>query len=363
MLFERIEDNGLAQSSMDERATLFEAYLDQHDQRAWDQAIVRLLPAIHEVDRTATEVWFHFHPLVIARALRSHDDRAFIVRKLWLQGRPDIADSFDTSHVFLYGHRYWPLVASAIDADLSSGAAPDSLDLVSVIREIAGRVARQAHVDDALTIGISAVGLMTLQQIGAEAFATSAIAARVQIPRAAVAKTPDLVLKLRARDKGQGLLGFLRGVRRQHRVTFDEHDPAATFIAIETQHLTTAAANDRRDYRTKDARCHEGPIPVQCRSASCGTCWIGVLGGRERLLPVDARERQRLREFGYDDTDEPQPLIRLACMSQVLGPVSIVLSPYNGIFGKYRRQQELERTSEAAPQSDENRAAGKPPRR
>jgi ferredoxin len=328
---------------MDDRATLFHAYLDQHDQRAWEETLRRLLPAMHEVDRAASEIWFHFYPLVIAQALRSHDDRAFIMRKLWLQGRPDLAEHFNASHVFLYGHRYWPLVAAAINGDLSSGSAPASLDLASVIREIAGRVARQAHVDDALTMGISAIGVMTLQQIGAEEFARQAGAARVQIPPADLAKTPAQVLEARARDKGQGLLGFLRGVRREHAVTFDEHDPAARFTAIETQHLTTAAANDHRDYRARDARCHEGPIPVQCRSASCGTCWIGILGGRERLLPVDARERQRLREFGYDDGDEPQPLIRLACMAQVMGPVSIVLPPYNGIFGKFRRQQEQSR--------------------
>jgi ferredoxin len=334
---------------MDDRATLFQAYLDQHDQRAWDEAIQRLLPYIHEVDRTATEIWFHFYPLAIARALRGGDDRAYILRKLWLQGEPDLADHFDTSHLFFYGHRYWPLVAAAINSDLSSGSAPASLDLPSVIREIAGRVARQAYVDDSLTAGIAAVALMTLQQIGVEAFARKALEARVRIPPAAVAKTPDQVLKARARDRGQGLFGFLRGVRREHVVTFDELDPAARFVAIETQHLTTAAANDRREYREKDGRCQEGPIPVQCRSASCGTCWIGVLGGRERLSPVDARERQRLREFGYDETAEPRPLIRLACMAQVMGPVSLVIPPYNGIFGKYRRQQEQqEQNSDAA---------------
>ncbi len=325
---------------MDDRATLFQAYLDQHDQRAWGEALRRLLPLMHEVDRTATEIWFHFYPLVIARALRSGDDRAYIVRKLWLQGQPDLADHFDTSHTFLYGHRYWPLVAAAINGDMSSGSAPASPDLPSVIREIAGRIARQAHVDDALTIGISAVGVMTLQQIGVDAFARKAMEARVHIPAVDIAKTPEQVLKARARDKGQGWFGFLKGVRRNHVVTFDEHNPAARFTAIETQHLTTAAANDRRDYRSQDERCHEGAIPVQCRSASCGTCWIGVLGGRERLLPVEPRERQRLREFGYDETDESQPLIRLACMAQVMGPVSIVIPPYNGIFGKYRRLQE-----------------------
>ena len=45
---------------MDDRATLFQAFLEQHEQRAWDEAIRRLLPAIHEVDRAAVEIWFLF---------------------------------------------------------------------------------------------------------------------------------------------------------------------------------------------------------------------------------------------------------------------------------------------------------------
>jgi len=325
---------------MDDRATLFHAYLDQYDQRAWDDTLARLRPAIHEVDRAGIEIWFHFYPLVIAQALRSTDDRAFMVRKLWLQGSPDLADHLDTSHRFLYGHRYWPGVVAAINDYISSGSAPASLDLTSVIREIAGRVAAQSRVDESLTIGISAVGLMTLQQVGIVGFAEAAKDGRVHIPPAALAKTPEQVLKGRARDKGQGWFGFLKGIKREHPVTFDEYDRDASFTAIETQHLTTAAANDHRDYRARDARCHEGPIPVQCRSASCGTCWVGVPGGKDHLLPVEPRERQRLREFGYSDTDDPQPLIRLACQAQGTGPVSIVLPPYNGIFGKYRRQHE-----------------------
>jgi ferredoxin len=325
---------------MDDRAALFHAYLDQHDQRAWHDTLARLRPAVHEVDRAATDIWFHFYPLVIARALRNSEDRGFMLRKLWLQGRPDLADHLDTSHVFLYGHRYWPAVVATIEAYIESGSAPASLDLAGFIRDLAARVAAHARVQESLTIGITAVGLMTLQQVGMETFAKAATDGRVHIPRAMIAKTPEQVLKARARDRGQGLFGFLKGIKREHRVTFDEHDRDASFVAIETQHLTTAAANDRRDYRARDARCHEGPIPVQCRSASCGTCWIGVLGGKEKLMPMEDRERQRLREFGYIDTSDPQPVIRLACMAQVTGPVSIVLPPYNGIFGKYRRSQE-----------------------
>lgn len=352
---------------MNDRAHLFRAYLDQYDQYAWTAALETLKPSMHDVDRTATEIWFHFYPLVLARALAPPADRDVVMRKLWLQGQPDLRARVDASHTFLYGHRYWPIVVSTIGAFVDSGAAPKSLELAELVRELAVRVADEVNraggagkkgngagkagkVDLSLTMGITAVGLMTLQQVGPDSFST---AGRLSLGAAALAKTPDQVLAARARKRGQGLLGFLKGGRHDHRVTFDEHDPEAWFRIIETQHITTAAAYDTRDYRTRDARCTEGPIPVQCRSASCGTCWVGVLGGHDQLSPVEPRERQRLREFGYLDSDDPHPLIRLTCMAQANGPVSIVIPPYNGIYGKYRRREEQAATTpEAAPSGE-----------
>ena len=78
---------------------------------------------------------------------------------------------------------------------------------------------------------------------------------------------------------------------------FDENDPAATFEVINGQEIASAARTDKRDYRSRDPRCTpgEGPIPVECRAASCGTCWVGVLGGAEKLSPVvDRDERRRM---------------------------------------------------------------------
>ncbi|MGZ8847431.1 MAG: 2Fe-2S iron-sulfur cluster-binding protein, partial [Pyrinomonadaceae bacterium] len=72
-----------------------------------------------------------------------------------------------------------------------------------------------------------------------------------------------------------------------------------------------------------------------CRSASCGTCWVGVLGGAEKLSDVAVREGKKIKEFGYINTAEPKPLIRLACQAQAQGAVSIVIPPWNGQFGKY----------------------------
>jgi len=121
-------------------------------------------------------------------------------------------------------------------------------------------------------------------------------------------------------------------------VTFDENDPAATFPLIHNQEIASAAQADKRDYRSRDPRCTpgEGPIPVECRAASCGTCWVGVLGGAGKLSPVNERdEGRRMKVFGYSDTDGAQPLIRLSCQARARGAVSIVIPPWNGVFGKF----------------------------
>jgi uncharacterized 2Fe-2S/4Fe-4S cluster protein (DUF4445 family) len=64
-----------------------------------------------------------------------------------------------------------------------------------------------------------------------------------------------------------------------------------------------------------------------------------VLGGAEKLSDVARLEGKRIKEFGYIVTDEPKPLIRLACQAQISGAVSIVIPPWNGVFGKYLRAQ------------------------
>jgi ferredoxin len=141
----------------------------------------------------------------------------------------------------------------------------------------------------------------------------------------------------RAHDDWQGPLGFLKGPRKQWTVTFDENDPDAKFKVIEDQELASGAQADKREYRSRDSRCTpgEGPIPVECRAASCGTCWVGVIAGAEKLSPVSERdEGRRMKVFGYSDTTEPHPLLRLACQARAHGAVSIVIPPWNGIFGK-----------------------------
>jgi len=184
-------------------------------------------------------------------------------------------------------------------------------------------------------LGMAAIGLMTLRQVGVAAFA--AAPGRVTIDASAAAESPASILKARTRDNSQGVFGFLRGIRKQWTVTFNEHDSSAQFTAIQDQDLASAAQSDKREYRSKDPRCipNEGPIPVECRAASCGTCWVGVLGGAAKLTPVEPHEATRMKVFGYTESVVgTRPIVRLACQARAEGAVSIVIPPWNGIIGR-----------------------------
>jgi hypothetical protein len=65
---------------------------------------------------------------------------------------------------------------------------------------------------------------------------------------------------------------------------------------------------------------------------------VGILGGAEKLTDVQRLEAKSVKRFGYIDTDDPKPLIRLACQAQTTGAVSIVIPPWNGVFGKYLKE-------------------------
>jgi ferredoxin len=317
--------------------SLFEAFLNQHDDERWLQVIDALLPSIHEVDRRATQIWFYFYPLALLHVLQEAEEIEALTKKLQLNGHFYLQDQIDSSHHFLYGHRYWPEVKNAVVNFATSSAAPKSLEVTAQILDIASETAKQIAVPASLVTGITAVAFMTLQHVGIENF--KAASGQVNLSKKALSKTPEQVLRQRARDEGQGLFGFLRGGKKQYKITFNENDDEANFKIIATQHLTTAAAEDKRDYYSKDPRCvtGEGPIPVECRSAACGTCWIGVLGGNENLSNIGGLEYRRIKEFGYIDTEEDKPMIRLACMTQASGAASIVIPPWNGVFGKYLR--------------------------
>jgi ferredoxin len=307
------------------------AHLAQYNTSDWRDMVERLAPTIHPIDREATRIWFAFFPLDLHLDLEATDDPAGRAYALGLMGRWKLADQIDTSHRFLYAHRYWPQTKAAVTSldPIPAGG------LGAVVTGVADAAARTARIDRELLLGMSAVALMTLRQVGDARFAASP--GKIHLTEPVRALTPHQVLGRRARDDWQGPLGFTRGLKKRWTVTFDETRADARFTVINGQEIATAAQTDKRDYRSFDPRCTpgEGPIPVECRAASCGTCWVGVLGGAEKLSPVVPRdEGERMKVFGYADTNEARPLVRLACQAKAFGAVSIVIPPWNGVFGK-----------------------------
>jgi ferredoxin len=308
---------------------LFLAFLAQHDDDAWLRVIERLEPSMHPVDRAATHVWFQLYPLALQRAM-ARADSVDLARRMTLAGRWRLEEQIASSHRFLFGHRYWAqTVAATLDY---AGGSPGSLDLGAQIQEVARQVARHARCDTALVVGITAVAIRTLQQVGFEAFSGASREVRLGTLRS---KSADRIIKARQGQPSKGLFGLLRS-QSSARVTFDERDEAASFPLIPSQHLTTAAALDRRDFRAVDPRCSEGPIPVQCRSCSCGTCWVGVLSDASALSTMDDDERSKLAEIGVRG-EGSHPPIRLSCMTQAYGNVSIVIPPWNGLVARIIR--------------------------
>ena len=316
--------------------TPFEDFLNGQDEESWSATLTTLLRSIHEVDRNATQIWFSFYPLALFQALEQAEDPEKLEQQLLMQGKYYLKDQIDSSHTFLYGHRYWPEVKTAVQKHARAFSAAETGSLADQILSVSQDAAKQAKVEPALTIGITAVAFMTIRQAGLASFESAR--GEVSIDKKHARKSPEQVLRERAVDDSQGFLGFLKTVDKKWTVTYDENDDQAKYRLNHVQDLAWGAADDRsRNWREIDPRRVEGPIPVECRSASCGTCWVGVLGGAEKLSDVAAREGKKIKEFGYIDTSESKPLIRLACQAQALGAVSIVIPPWNGVFGKYLR--------------------------
>ena len=314
--------------------TPFEQFLDQNDEESWAAALTTLLRSVHDVDKNATQIWFSFFPLSLFRAFEAADDPELLAAQLLVRGVYPLKEQVDSSHKFLYGHRYWPEVKKAVETFATSFTAGDTEGLSDQILKVARDVAQRAKVDQSLTVGITAVAFMTVRQAGLTAFKDAK--GEMLLDRKHAKKSPEQVLRDRARDDSQGLFGFLKTVDKKWTVTHDENDDAARYKLNHAQDLAWGAEADRsRNWREIDPRRPEGPIPVECRSASCGTCWVGVLGGAEKLSDVAVREGKKIKEFGYIDTTEPKPLIRLACQAQALGAVSVVIPPWNGVFGKH----------------------------
>jgi ferredoxin len=124
-----------------------------------------------------------------------------------------------------------------------------------------------------------------------------------------------------------------------------DNQGSGKFQIISDEEIASASARDQsQNWRARDERCWEGVVPVECRSASCGTCWVGVLGGEEKLSEVGRRERYRMKVFGYEQPNDERPILRLACQAKAYGNATIVIPPWNGVFGKtvYGNVEELD---------------------
>jgi ferredoxin len=320
----------------------FEDFLNKLDENDWLKAVDELLPAVHEVDRNATQIWLRFYPLALFKYLQSAEDKAAAIQKFVMQGNYELKNQIDSSHKFLYGHRFWKEVKDGI-TNRADTLNNENTDLTNETKQIAKTVADKFKINESLTVGITAIGLMTLTQVGFHHFKHAA--GDVTAPQGLMKKSPEQIVKERAKDDGQGLLGFLKTINKQWTVRYDESKETGKFKLMDDEEIASGAARDQsQNWLAQDARCGEGVIPVECRSAACGTCWVGILGGAEKLSDVATRERKQMKIFGYNQGDALKPFLRLACQAKANGAVSIVIPPWNGVFGKkiYGNVEEIE---------------------
>lgn len=305
--------------------------LEIHSESDWLSVIESISADIHEVDRVAAQVWFRFYPLDLVRHLESAEDLAQSMRGIAMEGDFGLLDKIDTSHRFFYGHRFWPQTKAAVVARASDDAPAG--DLADEIRSIAKVVASDAKTTEELTLGIAAVGLMTLVQTGLDEL--RAAPGIVKNPTGVMSRSPDEIVAERAKDDSQGFLGFLRTVDKEFSVTFSAFASEGKFKIINEEEIASASQKDHsRDWQSLDSRCWDGPVPIECTSASCGTCWVGVLGGTEKLSSPSSRERKQMKVFGYNQPEIEKPFLRLACQAKATGNVTIVIPPWNAVFGK-----------------------------
>lgn len=311
----------------------FTEFLNQSNENDWLQTLDALAAEIHAVDRNAAQIWFRFYPLELARVLQSVENKDELVQKFVLQGEYELKNQIDSSHNFLYGHRFWSDVKAAIETRAANFSG-ETADLASEIKQIAQTVSEKTKTDKSLLIGIAAVGLMTLTQVGFDAFKNAS--GKTEKPHGLLNNSPEKIVSERAKDDSQGILGFLKTIDKKWTVRYESKaNGDGKFKMMNDEEIASGAQRDQsKDWRAADARCGEGVIPVECRAAACGTCWIGILEGAEKLSDVSVRERKQMKIHGYRQGDDAKPLLRLACQARANGAISIVIPPWNGVFGK-----------------------------
>jgi ferredoxin len=323
----------------------FLSSLAHTDDAAWARIVGALQSAIHPVDRNATRLWFAFYPVKLARAFAAAADQAALAKKLIIKGNPSLPAQADSSAEFLYGHRFWPQVKAAVSDYAAHADASQPLD--QHVQTVAQLVAAQVKAEVALVLGITAVAFGTLQQIGAEAFKQPAAAGDYGKHWN---KSADQIVADRAKDDSQGVFGFLKSVDKTFTVNFRECEPGHSFKVTNMQDVAMAAKEDGKPYHIRDERykAGEGPIPVECRTAACGTCWVGVLSPTEKISPPTDREIAKWKYFGYEGfTGTADSPIRLACQLKAYGNVTITIPSWCGMIGKLDEPQEEAKAAKA----------------
>ncbi len=313
-------------------STQLESYLNKFTEAEWLEAVDALLPCIHEVDRNAVQIWFRFYPLSLKQFIDAAENRDETLHGIAMLGDFELKTQIDTSHRFLYGHRFWKTVKAAIEAE-AAVFTDQTHSLNEEVKQIGMLVAEKLKVERQLINAIVTVGLMTLNQVGLDAF--KAAAGEVDKPSGIMTKSPDAIVKARAADDSQGVFGFLKTVNKKYSVNYAAANYAGKFPVTSDQEIASASALDRsKNWQELDSRCWEGPVPVECTAASCGTCWVGVLGGQDKMDEVKRRERRQMKVFGYNQGDDAKPFMRLACQARAEGNVTLVIPPWNAVFGK-----------------------------
>ena len=270
-------------------STNLESYLNKFTESDWLEAVDTLLPCIHEVDRNAVQIWFRFYPLSLKQFIDAAEDRDATLHGIAMQGDFELKDQIATSHRFFYGHRFWPVVKCKIEKEIEEFKGEDP-GLVEVIKTVAILVAEKLKVERPLVNAIVAVGLMTLNQVGLDAF--KAASGEVEKPSGIMTKSPNSIVEARATDDSQGMLGFLKTINKKFSVNYIAAFGSGKFPVVSDQEIASASANDRsKNWQEMDSRCWEGPVPVECTAASCGN----VLGRSFYRRPRKDGRRQTPR--------------------------------------------------------------------
>ena len=160
-----------------------------------------------------------------------------------VQGDFELKNQISTSHFFLYGNRFWSSVKAEIEA--MAGAKSASKGLIELVRAVADGAAARSKTSVDLTLGISIVGLMTLNQVGLEAFKNDGGSGVT--PSGVMTKSPDAIVRERHKDDSQGLFSFLKSVDKKFTVNWCDSKSAGSFRITNDADIATASALDRSE--------------------------------------------------------------------------------------------------------------------